>query len=41
MSKNRHLLLQILAFALRTARLVAPHDQSFEFLAAGTTDKIK
>jgi hypothetical protein len=41
MRENRHLFLQVFAFAFRTLGFAASHDQGFKFLAAGTTDKIK
>jgi hypothetical protein len=39
--KNRHLFLQILALAFRTAWFTAAHHQGLKFLAAGAADKIE
>jgi hypothetical protein len=41
MRENRHLLLEVFAFAFRAQGFAGSHDQGFKFLAAGTTDKIK
>jgi hypothetical protein len=41
MGENRHLFFKILTLAFWALRLTASHDKGFEFLAAGSTDKIK
>jgi hypothetical protein len=39
--ENRHQLFKVFTLALRTLGFAASHDKRFEFLATGTTDKIK